>query len=46
MEIATDDYGKQNYKLEAKIENGRNNSFRQSIGSKKAQLAAMHKVGV
>ncbi|XP_065356934.1 ATP-binding cassette sub-family G member 1 [Calliphora vicina] len=44
MEIATDDYGPQNEKLIAKIENGRNNSYRQTKSARKKQLEAMQKV--
>lgn len=46
MEIATDDYGSQNEKLIAKIENGKNDSYRQSRATKKEQLEAMQKVGM
>lgn len=45
MEIATDDYGPQNDKLIEKIENGRNNSYRQTKAARKIQLKAMEKVG-
>lgn len=45
MEIATDDYGPQNQKLIAKIENGRNNNYRQTKAARKKQLEAMQKVG-
>ncbi|XP_037820739.1 ATP-binding cassette sub-family G member 1 [Lucilia sericata] len=44
MEIATDDYGQQNEKLIAKIENGRNNNYRQTKAARKKQLEAMQKV--
>uniref|UniRef100_A0A1A9WZY3 ABC transporter domain-containing protein n=1 Tax=Glossina brevipalpis TaxID=37001 RepID=A0A1A9WZY3_9MUSC len=44
MEIATDDYGSQNHKLMEKIENGRNNKYRQSKASKRTQLEAMQKI--
>lgn len=45
MEIATDDYGPQNEKLIAKIENGCNNSYRQTKAARKKQLEAMEKIG-
>lgn len=45
MEIATDDYGPQNDKLVAKIENGRNNSYRQTKAARIKQLEAMQKIG-
>ncbi|XP_073827153.1 ATP-binding cassette sub-family G member 1 [Musca autumnalis] len=44
MEIATDDYGPQNEKLIAKMENGRNTSYRQTKAAKAKQLEAMHKI--
>ncbi|XP_061389329.1 ATP-binding cassette sub-family G member 1 [Musca vetustissima] len=44
MEIATDDYGPQNEKLIARIENGRNNSYRQTKAARAKQLEAMHKI--
>lgn len=45
MEIATDDYGPQNDKLIEKIENGRNESYRQNKADKAIQLEAMRKIG-
>ncbi|TMW40210.1 hypothetical protein DOY81_014710, partial [Sarcophaga bullata] len=39
-----DDYGPQNEKLIAKIENGRSNNYRQTKAARKKQLEAMQKV--
>ncbi|XP_075151194.1 ATP-binding cassette sub-family G member 1-like [Haematobia irritans] len=44
MEIATDDYGPQNDKLIDRIENGRNNSYRQTKAARAKQLEAMQKI--
>lgn len=45
MEIATDDYGKQNPFLVEKIQNGRNNSYRQGQSEKRTNLEALMKIG-
>ncbi|XP_037928430.1 ATP-binding cassette sub-family G member 4 [Teleopsis dalmanni] len=44
MEIATDDYGKQNDKLVEKIENGQNDYYRQNKMAKKSQMEAIKKI--